>query len=330
MEKIDVGLIGLGVMGRQHLRVLREIDDFAVVGVYDPDPSAAARARLDHPGLTVVQDLKELLAAGIKAAVVASPTAAHAGHAVALVEHGVHVLVEKPVAANLGDANRLRAVAAAASARVLVGHIERFNPAVRALKEFLRRGSLGQVVSISASRVGVGRPAVPSTSVVFDLAIHDIDVVRFLMEQPVRVLGASGGSFPGNAHADYAHLLLACGSVSGAVEANWITPRKRRTLFVTGTGGFAELDYIHQEVCTYRGRSEFIGDGADLYHCMPRTSEPVPLVVTSGEPLRAELEHFAAYVRGDEVPAITLEEAIDALACCVEATRMMQRPENYG
>lgn len=330
MEKIDIGLIGLGVMGRQHLRILRDTDEFEVVGVYDPDPSAAAQARLDQPGLTVVPDLKELLEAGIRAAVVASPTAAHADHAAALLEHGVHVLVEKPVAANLGDATRLRAVVGAKTARVLVGHIERFNPAVRALKDFLRRGSLGQVVSISASRVGVGRPAVPSTNVVFDLAIHDIDVVRFLMEQPVRVLGASGGAFPGNAQADYAHVLLACGSASGAVEANWITPRKRRALFVTGTEGFAELDYIRQEVRTFRGRSEFIGDGADLYHCVSRTSEPVSLPVATGEPLRAELEHFAAYIRGDEAPVITLDEAIDALACCVEASRLMQRPGHDG
>lgn len=330
MDKIDIGLIGLGVMGRQHLRVLRSIDDFNVVGVCDPHPAAAQLVGTDHPGLTVVPEIQGLLDEGITAAVVASPTAAHASQAASLVERGIHVLVEKPVASDLADAARLRALAEARTARVLVGHIERFNPAVRALKDFLRQGSLGQVVSVSASRVGVGRPAIPSTNVVFDLAIHDIDVVRYLLEEPVRVLGATGGSFPGNAHADYAHVLMACGSATGAVEANWITPRKRRKLFITGTEGFAELDYIQQEVRTYRGRSEFVGDGADLYHCMPRTAEPVALPVASGEPLQAELQHFAACVRGDEDLVMTLEEAIDALRCCDDATRLMGQAGNGG
>ncbi len=324
MAKIDIAVIGLGVMGSQHLRILRELDDFNIVGAYDPDTSVAERARRGHPGLTMASHVKELLEAGIGAAIIASPSTAHADLAASLVEQGINVLVEKPVAADVEQAMLLSTVAGTTASRILVGHIERFNPAVRGLKDFVRRGSLGQVVSISASRVGVARPAVPSTDVVLDLAIHDIDVIRFLLEQPVRVLGASGGSLPGNAQLDYSHVLLACGSATGAVEANWITPRKRRALFVTGTEGFAELDYIHQAVRTYRGKSELIGDGADLYHCMSQTSEAEVLPVARREPLRAELEHFAAYIRGEEGPVITLDEAIDALVCCVEASRLIR------
>ncbi len=324
MDTIDIGVIGFGVMGRQHLRVLRGIDDFRVVGVCEPDPSTADQATRDNSTLAVVPDIAALVDAGIVAAVVASPTAAHAGQAEYLVERGIHVLVEKPVAANIVEAARLRDVARSHTACLLVGHVERFNPAVRVLKDFLRQGWLGQVLSLSASRVGVGRPAIPSTNVVFDLAIHDVDVVRFLLEDAVRVIGATGGSFPGNLQEDYAHLLLACGQATGAVEANWITPRKRRKLFVTGTDGFAELDYIRQEVRTYRGKTELVGDGADLYQCLSRTADPVSVPVGSSEPLQAELRHFAACIRGEEDPVVVLDEAIDALDCCDQATRMIR------
>ncbi|MDA8284884.1 MAG: Gfo/Idh/MocA family oxidoreductase [Actinomycetota bacterium] len=325
MDTIDIGVIGLGVMGRQHLRVLRGIDDFHVVGVCEPDRGTADQFAGDDPPLAVVPDVAALVDIGITAAVVASPTTAHAEQAGYLVERGIHVLLEKPVAASVAEATRLREVARSHTACLLVGHVERFNPAVRVLKEFLRRGSLGQVVSLSASRVGVGRPAMPSTNVIFDLAIHDVDVVRFLFEEPVRVIGATGGSLPRNVQEDFAHLLLSCGQMTGAVEANWITPRKRRKLFVTGTDGFAELDYIRQEVRAYQGKSELIGDGTDLYHCLLRTADPVSVPVASGEPLQAELRHFAKCIRGEEDPVIVVDEAIDALGCCEQATRMMRQ-----
>lgn len=324
MDAIDIGVIGLGVMGRQHLRVLRGINGFRIVGVCDPNAGLAERLESDEPALVVFPDVAALVDAGISAAVIASPTALHAEQASYLVERGIHVLVEKPVAASLDEAKGLQELARRHTTCLLVGHVERFNPAVRVLKEFLRRGALGQVVSLSASRVGIGRPAMPSTNVVFDLAIHDVDVVRFLLENSVRVIGASGGSFPGNIHEDYAHLLLGCGETTGAVEANWITPRKRRKLFVTGTDGFAELDYIRQEVRTYQGKSEFIGDGTDLYHCLSRTANPVSVPVAKSEPLQAELRHFAACIRGEEEPTIVLDEAIDALGCCDQATRMIR------
>lgn len=328
MEPIDIGVIGLGIMGRQHLRILRDSNDFRVIGICEPNLEQAEKLTADDPRLLVVRTIEELVNTGISAAVVASPTAAHAEQAEYLLKCGIHVLIEKPVAADIVEAAHLRELSANSTSCVLVGHVERFNPAVRRLKKLLQEGFLGSIVSISTTRVGVSRPAMPSTNVVLDLAIHDLDIIRFLLDNPVRIVGASGGSFPGNRVEDYAHLLITCGHTAGVVEANWITPHKRRKLFVTGTAGFAELDYIRQEIRTYAGRTEVIGDGSDLYHSVVSTSDPVVVSVARSEPLQIELDHFASCIRGTEYPVITLEEAIDALKCCHYGTWLMRRGRN--
>lgn len=324
MDTVDVAVIGLGVMGRQHLRVLQESPGFRVVAASDPNQEAASRVSRQCPEVRIVSDFASLLEVGIDAAIVASPSALHAEQAVFLMENGIHVLLEKPVTATVAQARRLFEVARRSSTQLLVGQIERFNPAVQKLRSLIARGDIGKVMSLSASRVGVARPAVPTSNVIFDLAIHDIDIMRFLLGSPVLFVGATGGSRPGNLLEDYANVLLKCGDATGAIEANWITPRKRRKLFVTGTEGFAELDYIRQELQVFQGESEIVGDGSDLYHCVSRTADPVTVVVQQGEPLEAELRHFGACIRGEDEPAILLEEAIDALSCCDEATRYIR------
>ncbi len=324
MHPIRIVVIGLGIMGRQHVRVLRELPQFELVGVHDPDPQVTDLVLYDLPDVTLFRCIEDVVRMDITAAVVASPTAMHAEQTEFLVSQGIHVLVEKPVAGQLSEALRLEKIAEEVHTCILVGHIERFNPAVGGLKSFLNRGELGDIMSISARRVGVARPARPTTNVVFDLAIHDIDVVRFVMGQEVSVVGAIGGFLPGNVQEDYAHLLLECGPTTAAIEANWITPRKSRRLSITGTAGLVELDYIRQEVRSYRGKTEFIGDSGDLYRCIAATAEPSVVPVDRAEPLRLELEHFHACIVGAENPIITMEEAVSALRCCDEATRLIR------
>lgn len=324
MQPIDVAVVGLGVMGRQHLRVLRQLPPFRVVALCDPDIERALQLRGDDTSVATLSDMNQLGKLGVTAAVLASPTSEHFEQTSYLASCGISLLVEKPLVRSLAEAASLGKLLANSSASLLVGHIERFNPAVQVLRRLIRTGTLGDVLSVSASRVGVSRPVKPTTNVIFDLAIHDIDVTRFLLGTPLEVLAATGGSLPGNALEDYASLLLACGRSTVFTEANWITPRKRRALSVTGSEGFLELDYVSQTLTAYPGQTEVVADRGDLFHRIARTAEPISIPVPFSEPLERELIHFAACIRGQEQPAISVEEAIDAVFCCDDATRLIR------
>lgn len=320
MKAIRVGVVGLGVMGRQHLRVLSELSEFELVAVADPrigeiGESVGGRNQFVNRG-----DPVDLLNDGLDAVVIASPTSCHVAQAELFLREGIHVLVEKPIAVDVTSAKKLVKVADECGLTLLVGHIERFNPAVDTLRTLLAEGYLGRVLSMSARRIGVARPATPSTNVITDLGIHDIDVIQMLTGVQPTVLGAIGGALPGNVFEDFAFILLSYGDVAAAVEANWITPLKSRRLSVTGTGGFADLDYVRQEVTVYEARVDPVEGESASFSAIWQTAEPRSLAVKQGEPLRRELTHFANCIRGKSSPDVPVDEVIASLAACQDAT----------
>lgn len=320
MKPIRVGVVGLGVMGRQHLRVLRGLVEFDVVAVADPRSGDQDTLAERAAGIAVHSDPQDLLTHDLDAVVIASPTSMHVPQAKFFLQAGVHVLLEKPIAPDVASGQELVEVARQSSARLLIGHIERFNPAIDALRSLITAGNLGRVLSISARRVGVARPALPATNVIADLGIHDIDIIQSLTGSEPVVLGATGGSLPGNLQEDFAFVLLSYGQVAAAVETNWITPLKSRRLSVTGTGGFVDLDYVRQEVTVYEGRIDPVENPTAHFSAVWQTAQGKPLWVLQGEPLMRELLHFAACIRGQSDPAITSSEALAALAACQRAT----------
>ncbi|MBU6494869.1 MAG: Gfo/Idh/MocA family oxidoreductase [Acidobacteria bacterium] len=325
MKPIKVGLVGLGVMGRQHLRVLRDLAEFQVVAVSDP--------RIDEYGdlvglggeIGLHRSHVGLLEEDLDAVVIASPTSFHVSQSLDFLERDVHVLLEKPIAPDVNSAIKLVDAAAKSSAIFLVGHIERFNPAVDAVRSIIDRGNLGNILSISARRVGVARPAVPATNVITDLGIHDIDTIQLLTGARPIVMGATGGALPGNLDEDYAFIWLTYGKVTAAVETNWITPLKSRRLSVTGTGGFVDLDYVRQEVTVYQGQVDSVDSSTTNFRAIWQTAEGKPLWVNQGEPLRRELMHFANCILGEDTPSISTEEAFAALAACQNATEIIRQ-----
>ncbi|MBW4078121.1 MAG: Gfo/Idh/MocA family oxidoreductase [Acidobacteria bacterium] len=320
MKPIRVGVVGLGVMGRQHLRVLRGLVEFDVVAIADPRIGDYDTLAECAAGISIHCDPEELLGHDLDAVVIASPTSLHVPQATYFLQAGVHVLLEKPIAPDIASARTLVQVARRSHARLLIGHIERFNPAIDALQSLIAGGNLGRVLSISARRVGVARPALPATNVIADLGIHDIDIIQLLTGSEPVVLGATGGSLPGNHQEDFAFVLLSYGDVAAAVETNWITPLKSRRLSVTGTGGFVDLDYVRQEVTVYEGRIDPVDNPTAHFSAVWQTAQGRPLWVLQGEPLMRELLHFAECVRGHSEPAVSCEEALAALAACQRAT----------
>jgi len=268
-----VGIIGGGAMGQHHTRIYSEMKNVELVGICDVDKNRAetlAKAHNTKPYF----DHKELLRQELDAVSVVVPTTLHARVALDVIESGTNLLVEKPIANTIENADIIIKAAHDAKVKLMVGHVERFNPAVLKLKEIIDSGRLGKIVSISSRRVGPFNPRIRDAGIIMDLGVHDIDVISYLYGRKIDEVYTIAGN---NIHTfeDHASILLRCDTnLSGMVETNWLTPNKIRNLTAIGLKGVAYLDYIKQTVELQD--NEWI----------------LSAKVESIEPLKNELEHF--------------------------------------
>ncbi|TQD27273.1 UDP-N-acetylglucosamine 3-dehydrogenase [Methanolobus vulcani] len=244
---LRVGVIGAGAMGKNHIRIYSEMPDVELAGISDIDKDLVESLAQQY-NTKAFTDYKEMLASGIDAVSIVVPTKMHRQVAIDAIEAGAHVLVEKPIADTVENADAIIDAAKKKGRLVMVGHIERFNPAVIKLKEIIDSGLLGKIVSISTTRVGPYNPRIRDVGVILDIGVHDIDVISYLygsdINQVYAVAGADIHSFEDHAtiHMRLDH------SFSGLVEVNWLTPHKIRKLTAVGVDGVAYLDYIDQTV----------------------------------------------------------------------------------
>lgn len=294
---LRVGVVGLGMMGQHHMRVFSELD-CELCGAADACAEAAKSASYTYkvPSFT---DYKEL-AGKVDAVSIAVPTSLHNSVASFFLKQGVHCLVEKPIASNVKEAEELINLAQKHNAKLMVGHIERFNPAVIELKRMIDEGVLGKLMIVSTRRVGPFVPRIRDVGIIIDSATHDIDTARYLMgKDPVHIYSKTG-RFK-HQKEDHAILVLDFGTASASIEVNWFTPHKTRTLVATGSKGIAELDYIKQELTlhTYEGEQK-IG-------------------IDKKEPLRAELTHFLYCVNKDLQPLTSGNDGLQVLKTAIAA-----------
>ena len=298
-------------MGAHHARLYGAIPGVDLVGVADSGDELAAIA--ERYGCAGYRDHVELLEhERPDVASIAVPTSAHLDVALAALQAGCHVLVEKPIAATSEQGEALARAAEAAGLVLAVGHIERFNPAVRRLRELIDAGALGRITSCVARRVGVMPPRVRDADIVVDLAVHDVDVLDYLLGcYPDRVRATGGRAWLSD-RTDHAEILLDYGGVGCFVQVNWLTPVKIRTLAVTGEGGYCELNYVTQELLHYRAPdSGPVGTFEEFVRRYGETEAEVVPTVRS-EPLRLEIEGFLGAVRGAGA-IVSAEDAIAAL-----------------
>jgi UDP-N-acetylglucosamine 3-dehydrogenase len=320
-KKLRVVLLGVGRMGRNHLRLTSESSDFELVGVVDT-------GKVDTKGAPLLSDIAALRGLDFDAAIVATPTATHRDVVLELVGMKKHVLVEKPIASSYAQGREVLAAAEAAGVRVAVGHVERFNPVVRKLREVIRGGWLGDPIHFSFTRVG-GYPEtiLEGNNVLLDLAVHDIDAFRSLVGQ-VRVEASMAHSSFRPGVLDTAEIVLeSAAGPTASVHVNWVTPTKIRTLRVTGTRGVCFMDYILQSCELYGGNltQRIEPTRVDSFESIQehyRTTDRVIFGVTKEEPLRIQLQQFATYLRTGEAGELCLGE--DALAAVLVAERAMQ------
>jgi UDP-N-acetylglucosamine 3-dehydrogenase len=310
-----VAVIGTGVMGRNHLRVLHEMSGVELAGVADENFEVAGQLAEGH-GTRGYRSHRELLQREKPDAVtVAVPTNSH--HAVVMdaIAAGCHVLVEKPIAGTLAEADELVAAAAAAKRVLAVGHIERFNPAVIELKRRLDEGQLGRVFQIHARRLGPFPQRIRDVGVVVDLATHDLDVMRYLTgSEVVRVYAETRREVHTTKEDLVSGMVRFADGCVGVLQINWLTPTKIRELAVTGERGMFRADYLTQDLFFYENAA-LAGEGWAQLAILRGVSEgsTVQYAIQKREPLRSELETFVRAVRGEPAPVVSGADGREAL-----------------
>ncbi len=302
---VPVGVIGVGSMGRHHARVYRELPDARLVGVADVNAEAAESVANDYD--TVVLPREELLEAAEAVSVVV-PSRFHESVGVAAIEAGVHTLIEKPIATTLDEAAAIVRAAEEAGVTLQVGHVERFNPAVRTVADFADDLDL---VAVEARRLG---PPLEDTravgdGVVLDLMIHDLDIVRALVDADVTSVGASASP-----ERDYVTASLSFDNdVVGGLTASRATQRKVRELTLTARDCFVTVDYLDSSVTIHRrNRPSYLVDDGDVRYRSERVVERP--IVENGEPLKKELEAFLDAIAEGTDPIVDGTDGYEALS----------------
>lgn len=290
------------------------------MGIVDPDGSARAEAEAAGYRASATFDA---FVGKIDAAVLSLPTALHHDYALRCISEGIAVLVEKPIAMTVPQGSDIVAAARSHNVPLMVGYVERHNPAVVSLRTFIRSGGMGEIFGVSARRVGVMPARIKDANVLVDIGVHDIDLAAFLLDTDLSLRAAQGGRALLEDRLDYAFLALDAAGIPIHIETNWLTPVKIREVFVTGENGLCHVDLVTQ-IARFAAAREFppvkTFEGIVEQY---KTGEFVSLAVDAEEPLRRELRMFLAGVRdgrGLPDPALSLV----SLRIAEEATKMIE------
>jgi predicted dehydrogenase len=298
---VRVGVAGVGVMGSNHARVFAEMPGVRLVGIADPDRKQAGLVGAAL-GCPTVDDLDELFDLGVDAVSIAAPTHLHRDLALTAIRRGVHVMVEKPIGSNVEEGRAIVAAARRAGLTLMVGHVERFNPAVQAIKDALRGE---EILSIGITRVGPFPPRMSNVGVVIDLAVHDIDLIRHFTDSEIAEVQPMLASARAQ-NEDIALLQFRTTSgVLAQINTNWLTPFKARTVHVATRNKYVAADLLTRQVTECFG---FQPDGSYSMRHLP---------VGHAEPLRAELLMFVDSIRSGTPPAVSGEEGVASLEVAI-------------
>ncbi len=310
---LRLGLAGLGSMGRNHLRVISNHPQTELTAISDPD-AAALEAALSQTGARGFADpLAMIEEANLDGVVLAAPTTAHVSLALAAIERGLPVLVEKPLAATVEDGLMIVNAARKQGVRVQVGHVERYNPAVLEMGRLLREGWLSTIYAITCRRAGPFPARIRDVGVTVDLGTHDVDMLCWIAdERPVRVYAETAQRLHAT-HEDLTFGLMHFPSGAiGFLDVDWLTPVKRRSLVAVGEEGMFELDYLTQKLTFTRSnveRPQMIRGYATTF-----SGDVAEIPITNVEPLRAELDEFVRVLRTGDRPYVDAEDGLWAVA----------------
>ena len=321
MSNLRVGLVGIGMMGRNHARVLHSLEGVDLVAVADP-----AGDRHDVAGdASVVDTVYTMIDVGIDMAIVAVPTVFHLEAGLELASAGVHTLVEKPLATDEGEALLLVEAFERAGLVNAVGHIERCNPALRALRARLESGDLGDIYQVATRRQGPFPNRIADVGVVKDLATHDIDLSAWVIQSPYAKVSAQAAYKSGREYEDL--IAITAQMRNGTVAShlvNWLSPLKERTTVVTGEKGAFVADTLHGDLTFHE--NGLVATEWDQVSSFRGVTEgnSTRFAIPKPEPLRVQHENFRDAVLGLSDDVVTMREGLETVAvadACIRSAR---------
>lgn len=314
MKKLKVAVAGAGYMGRSHIRILRSFEDVELAGVVEPQ-LVNAKAIKRMYGLKIYESVPKLLSnQKIDAIIIAAPTSFHYKLGKYCLLNKVAVLMEKPIAATVNEGRRLVKLAKKGKSPLMIGHVERFNPAIVELKRRLAEGELGKVFEIRAERMGPFPARISDAGVVVDLATHDIDISEYLLGfRIIKAVTRARSCFHPRREDYIVSLLDFANGVTGILSVNWITPTKIRQLRVTGEKGMFLVNYLTQELFFYQNNSsEIKWEQMQIFKAV-NEGDMIKIKVNNAEPLSVELRAFIDAIKNKKEMPVKPEIGLRAL-----------------
>ena len=313
MKKFNAAVIGVGSMGKNHARVYSSIKDAELVAICDVNDESKKIA--DEFNTKYYKNYKEMLSEEkLDAVSICVPTKLHKDIALDVIKSRINVLVEKPIAATTQEAREIIDAARRNNVKLMIGHIEQFNPVVAELKKRIQRNELGRIMQVHCQRLSLFPLRIIDVGVIIDLAIHEIYVLKYLIDSKIkRVYAETAQRF----HSSHEDLLIGTirfdNDVLGVISSNWLTPKKVRQIKVTGERGMFFADYLAQELYFYE--KEFAAKSIDYNDAFikGREGKKVKVEIKKSEPLKNELEAFIDCIKKNKEPPVTGKDGLEAL-----------------
>lgn len=329
-QKLKVAVIGAGSMGRHHVRNYSQINKVILVGLCDSNENIGKRLAREFK-TNYYKDYKEMLdKEKLDIVTISVPTSIHHKVALDVIRRRIHLIIEKPIAFNIEEAEEIIREAKKFRVKLTVGHIERFNPSVIKLKELIKKGKLGTIVSVMTRRAGTIPSRVKDANVILDIGVHDLDLLNFILDSKPSNVYASGGKAILKNHEDYADIFLEYPSnknglkVTGHIQVNWLTPIKIRKINVTGTKGYAVVNLVTQDLIMFNSNYTQEFDDFNDFVGKFKESKGRKVSVDLKEPLRIQLEKFIRAVENKLAPDVLPEDALLALRTAILATETIR------
>jgi UDP-N-acetylglucosamine 3-dehydrogenase len=307
---LKVGLIGLGMMGTNHARVLNSLDQVQLTAVVDPLREDVNLGR----DVSIFQSMDDLNTLDLDYCVIAAPTIHHEQIALKLIDRGIPFLIEKPLSNNLNSAMKITSAAKKNKVKVGVGHIERYNSALQVAKNKISEGVLGTIYQISTRRQGFFPKRISDVGVVFDLATHDIDLTSWLVDSKYKNISANSASRSGREHED---LISISGNLEGNIVVNhivnWLSPLKERNIQIIGENGVFVIDTLLSDLTYFENGANYLANSQVAFFKGVSQGQVVKYAFDKHEPLRAEHEAFRDAILGEESNIVTLESAVETI-----------------
>ncbi|MEN2974990.1 MAG: Gfo/Idh/MocA family oxidoreductase [Candidatus Caldarchaeales archaeon] len=310
MYPLKIGVIGVGFWGRNHVRVFSEISDVQIEAVCDIDYERAKQVASKYNIKNFYSSLDDVLRRHeLDAVSICTPSVTHSELTIKSLEAGVNVLVEKPLASTIEECFKIVDAVKSSGKKVMVGFIERFNPAVRKAKELLNGGEIGDVIVTHSRRIGWWPERIGDVGVVKDTAIHDIDLARYIFCHEPTSVYARGGRQKHSRLEDHVQAIISFGEEEemAFIEANWLTPRKKREMFITGSSGVITIQFLTQQI---------VIEKAEM------VTEPI---MKYEEPLKIELTSFVECLRNNVKPSPDEIDGMKAVAIAESILESIQK-----